>query len=59
MNPDKNRARPCPMCEAENSMNVISVYTKIRFHDHVRAQHPGLDPATLWLFPLPNRKGVA
>jgi hypothetical protein len=55
-----HRARPCPMCSIDaEPINVISVYTRPRFMAHVREEHPGLDPSTLWVFPLPNRKGAA
>lgn len=56
--PTEGYARPCPMCcESDEAFGVIRVWTREKFGTHVRDHHPGLDPVTLWKFPLPNKRG--
>ena len=51
------RARACPLCDGDRDfLNVTRIYTRGAFMQHVRHLHPGLDPSSLWDFPLPHRK---
>jgi hypothetical protein len=54
-----HQARPCPMCseEAWAFGNLIRLYRRPAYLEHVRQHHPGLDPVTLWKFPMPHQRG--
>ena len=57
LTPPPERAKSCPLCDSDRDfLNVVRIYTRPAFMQHVRHLHPGLDPSTLWDFPLPHRK---
>lgn len=51
------RARPCPLCEAERPAGhdlVVSLYREQAFAEHCLVEHSGFDWRTAWAMPLPT-----